>query len=250
MLITGTKELIESGGFVVRKGPPMSFLVRASALLLSWSCLHADVVPAADPDLPQPVDFSFADDLLVRSPFTRIVNLEETYQLTGVAYVDGQPVATVLNTQTKQRLVVTEEPSPSGLRLVAANAEGDLHGTEVELQVGDEVVAVHYQDRQISPAGGVNGSRASMASSGKKSGDSTKFRTSSLLGENGRELYSSLSPEARDKFRDIIRSRMEKHPEMTAEQTSSYAQKIFAKIKASESRAAKPTKPSKIKQGT
>lgn len=226
----------------------MSFFARVSVVLLSWSCLHADDIPAADPDLPQPVDFSYANDLLVRSPFTRIVNLEETYQLTGVAYVDGRPVATVLNTQTKQRLVVTEEPNPSGLRLVAANAEGDLHGTEVELQVGDEVVAVHYQDRQISPTGGVN-SRASMASSGKKSGDGTKFRTSSLLGENGRELYSSLSPEARDKFRDIVRSRMEKHPEMTPEQTSSYAQKIFAKIKASDSRAPKPSKPSKTKQG-
>lgn len=228
----------------------MSFLARASALLLSWSCLHADDVPAVDPDLPQPVDFSFAEELLVRSPFTRIVNLEETYQLTGVAYVDGRPVATVFNTQTKQRLVVTEEPSPSGLRLVAANADGDLHATQVELQIGDETVAVHYQDRQISPSGGVNGSSSRIATSGKKSGDSTKFRTSSLLGENGRELYSSLSPEARDKFREIVRSRMEKHPEMTAEQTSSYAQKIFAKIKASESRAAKPTKPSKIKQGT
>ncbi len=28
----------------------------------------------ADPDLPQPIDFSFADDLLMHSPFTRAVN--------------------------------------------------------------------------------------------------------------------------------------------------------------------------------
>jgi hypothetical protein len=83
-------------------------------------------------------------------------------------------------------------------------------------------------------SGGKGSSKSQLAGSGSGK-DGTKFRTSSLLGENGRELYASLSPGARDKFRDLVRARMEKHPELTQEQNSDYAQKVFAKIKASDS---------------
>lgn len=226
----------------------MPFLVRASAVLLSLSCLHADDVPGVDPDLPQPIDFSFADNLVMNSPFTRTVNLEETFQLTGVAYVDGHPIATVLNTHTKQRIVVSEETNPLGMRLVAADAGNDLHATQVEMQIGDEIVAMHYQGGQITPAGGVNGNTARMASSsGKK--DDGKFRTSSLLGDKGKEMYASLSSEGRDKFKELMKSRMEKHPEQTPEQNASYAQKVFAKLKAADTKVPKTSKPSKTKQG-
>jgi len=40
-----------------------------------------------------------------------------------------------------------------------------------------------------------------------------KIRPSSYLGENGRSLYASLSPEARDKFTDLLKARLTKHPE-------------------------------------
>ncbi|MCB1278894.1 hypothetical protein [Prosthecobacter sp.] len=224
----------------------MKFSVCFSAILLSASCLQA-----GDPDLPEPIDFSFADELLTRSPFTRTVNLQASLQLTGVAYVDGRPVATVLNTETKQRFVVSEEPNALGWRLVTASAGADLHLTQVEMQVGDEVIAMHYQGQQISPAGSVNGSKSMFAGSGKKDGG--KIKTSSFLGEHGKEMYSSLSPEARDKFKELIRDRVEKHPELTPEQNADYARKVFARIKATDQPAAggvvKTPKTSKKKQG-
>ncbi len=224
----------------------MKFSVCVSLVLFSVSCLQA-----VDPDLPQPVDFSFADDLLTHSPFTRAVNLQESLQLTGVAYVDGHPVATVLNTVTKQRFVVSEEPNALGWKLVTASAGADLHLTQVEMKVGDEIIAMHYQGQQISPVGGVNGSSSRLAGSGKKDGD--KIRTSSFLGENGKEMYSSLSPEGRDKLKELLRARVEKHPELTPEQNADYARKVFAKIKATDQSSAggatKTPKPSKKKQG-
>ena len=226
----------------------MTSLARVNVLLLLASCLQAGDMPVADPDLPQPIDFSFAETLVMNSPFTRVVNLAETFQLTGIAYVDGHPIATVLNTQTKQRIVVSEEKNPLGMRLVAADAGDDLRATQVEMQIGDEIVAMHYQNGQIAPAGGVNGSSSRMASSsGKK--DDGKFRTSSLLGDNGKEMYATLSSDGRDKFKEIMRARMEKHPEQTPEQNASYAQKVFAKLKAADARPPKTSKPPKNKQG-
>jgi hypothetical protein len=81
------------------------------------------------------------------------------------------------------------------------------------------------------------------------------MRPSTLLGNAGREMYASLSSDARDKFKDLMKSRLEKHPELTAEQNADYAKKVFAKLKASDesSSSAKPPKtgkPPKKKQGS
>lgn len=230
----------------------MKSFLQLSVFLFSASWLLSQESPAVDPDLPQPLDFSFADTLS-QSPFTRSVNLENTLQLTGVAYINGHPVATVLNKQTKQSLIVTEQPNELGWRLLAAEPGTDPSNTQIAMMVGPETITMHYHGQEINaPSSGKGSAKAQLAgsSSGK---DGTKFRTSSLLGDNGRELYASLSPEARDKFRDIVRARMEKHPELTQEQNSDYAQKVFAKIKASDSSSSVKTpktgKPPKKKQG-
>lgn len=220
----------------------MKLLVCISAILCFSSCLQAAEAPMADPDLPQPIDFSFADDLLMHSPFTRAVNLEKSLQLTGIAYVDGRPVATVLNTETKQRFVVTEEPNAQGWQLMTASAGADMHQTQVEMKVGDEIIAMHYQGQQLSP-----GSAGNERSKTRMAG-SNKVKPSSFLGEQGREMYASLSSEARDKFKDLLKSRLEKHPELTPEQNSDYARKVFAKIKASD-QSPKAPKPPKKKTG-
>ncbi len=237
-------------------------LIRMSALILAAFApfLQAQdaTAPALDPDLPQPIDFSFADDLVMQSPFTRIVSFEQTYALTGVAYVDGQPVATVLNKETKQRFVVTQEPNPQGWALIAADAGADLELTQVEMSVGGEIVAMHYGGNQLSPgSGGPSGtsgkSKSRMASGGSGKGDGSKIRASSFLGEDGKKMYASLSPEARDKFKDLVQSRVEKRPELTNEQQAAYAQKIFAKLKATDQGSPKQPKTPKTpknKQGT
>lgn len=236
----------------------MKSLARVSALFLFVSFVQAGDAPPADPDLPQPLDFSFANDLLTHSPFTRSVNLEQTLQLTGMAYVNGHPVATVLNKQTKERVLVSEEPNAQGWQLLAASAGADLSNSQIEMRVGPETITMHYHGQELSTGmDGKGGSKSRLAgSSSKKDGD--KLRPSSFLGEQGREMYASLSSNARDKFKDLMKARMEKHPELTQEQNTDYAQKVFAKLKASDSSSsgsssAKPPKsgkPPKKKQGT
>lgn len=232
----------------------MKTLVRNFALILSVSYLQADDAPGVDDDLPQPLNLNFAETLVTQSPFTRSVNLEESLQLTSIAYVDGRPVATILNKATKERILVFEEPNALGWKLTGASAGVDVSNTEIQMMVGPEVVTMHYNNsQQNEPGSRTKGDSTSrLAGSGNKGSD--KFRASNFLGENGRELYSSLSPEGRDKFKDLLKSHLDKRPELTPEQSSAYAQKVFAKIKEGDHPAAgakspKVVKPSKKKQG-
>ncbi len=237
----------------------MNTLVRLSAVFLAASCLHAGDEPVIDPDLPQPLDLSFADALVSQSPFTRSVNLEESLQLTGVVYVDGRPYATVMNKATKESIVVSEELNAQGWRLTGALASTDLSNTEVHMMVGPESITMHYHTSQPG-AGAGPGERGSAksrlaGSEGKGDKGDNKFRASNFLGDKGRELYASLSPEARDKFKDLVKSHLDKQPGQTPEQTSAYAQKVFAKIKSTDqssgaaAKSPKMQKPNKKKQG-
>src|SRR6185436_3284298 len=100
--------------------PRMNSFLRLGAILFLASSLYAQDEAATDDALPVPFDTGVADQLLTHSPFTRIVNLEDTLQLTGVAYVDGKPVATFVNRATKEHLTVSEEPNPQGWRITEA----------------------------------------------------------------------------------------------------------------------------------
>jgi hypothetical protein len=215
-------------------------LCRLSAILVLATSVYAADEPIVDDALPQPFDQEvIAGDLLTHSPFTRVVNLEEMLQLTGIAYVDGRPVATFLNKATQQHVTVSEEPNAEGWRIMSTTPGDDLHDTEVQLMIGSEVITMHYGDAQLTPGGsrkGEPGAFNGRSSSGMHFGskDDNRPRTSSFLGENGRELYNSLSRESRDKLKEAMHSYLEKNPNRTPEQTSAYAQKIFSKIKAAE----------------
>jgi hypothetical protein len=230
--------------------------VRLAALLLLATALRADDTPGADDDLPQPFDPELAGALMSHSPFTRVVNLEETLQLTGIAYVDGKPVATFFNKLTQQHVTVSEQPNALGWRIVEASPSLHPEDTEVHLMVGTEEITVHYGDAQLTPGATkkgmpgafVAGSGSSrIFSTGSKDGNYPK--TSSFLGQNGRELYGSLSSDARDKLKAAVREHLDKNPGERPEQTSAYAQKIYSKLKASEqksssgTRSPKPEKP-------
>lgn len=224
------------------------------ALCLTCPLLYAsDNMAPVDPDLPQPLDAGFVTSLVSQSPFTRSVNLEQTLQLTGVAYINGRPVATVLNKQTKERVLLTEEPNAQGWRLLAVEAGTDPTLTQVKVMIGPETLSMHYHGLQAADDG-KGGVKAQVAGHGSRK-DSDKLRPSDFLGKNGRALYASLSHDARDKFKDAIKARLEKSPELTREQTSEYAQKLYGKLKAADqgensgARTPKSSKPPKKKQG-
>ncbi|MBB5039014.1 hypothetical protein [Prosthecobacter dejongeii] len=227
------------------------------SVLLVLSLQAEDRPSAVDLDLPQPLDASFAETLWADSPFTRSVNLQETLQLKGMAYISGRPVATIYNAATKQSYLVTDEPNEFGWKLTSSTAGVDLNNSQVELKVGSESLVMHYQGQQAPQTDGRSDLPKSQFADKEKGKKSTqKIATSSLLGEQGRELFTSLSPEARGKFKDQLKAQFDKKPDMTPEQSSAYAQKIFARIKetdrptsAGNSKPPKTPKPNRKKQG-
>lgn len=214
------------------------------ALSFAMACVPAalradDLSP--DPDLPQPFDAAAFLPMLKHSPFNRVVDYTDTLQLTGVAWVDGKPMATFMDRQTKKQIVVSDEPNESGWHLAEVSMATDLHDAEIKLQVGAEVFAFHYSEAQINPVtttrsgiGQPQAATVTKSSRNEKVAGSTSD-SSAYLSEADREYYrKGMSKEARDKFRDSMRSHQDRMEKMTDSQRASYSQKIFNKIKAQE----------------
>ncbi|MBL9143872.1 MAG: hypothetical protein JNM99_09340 [Verrucomicrobiaceae bacterium] len=223
--------------------------VRLGVLVMLVGLAHAveQRVPENDPDLPQPFAFDAQalNNLRTHSPFNRVVSLADTYKLTGVAYVNGKPMATFVNKDTKQHFVVSEETNSLGMTLTEAHLSDDPEKTEVRVMIGPEEVVMHYSEVSAAPENSSNGRINS--SSGKQLGGSSTARsqagssagidTASLLGDQGKEMLNALSPENREKLTSIITASAAKHPERTQEQLASTAQKIYAKMRSSETKA-------------
>lgn len=240
---------------------------RAATLALVLSALAvlqaqeptAPIPVTPDDDLPQPISAQDTADLLTNSPFTRSLDLEDSLQLTGVAYVDGRPVVTVYDRETKQSILVSEEPNAHGWSLRDVSAPSDLHGTQATVMIGQEIVHLGYGDEQLTPGSGKKGMPTAYVARTETStgppqmprlspGGSPKVRVSSYLGERGREMYASLSDQARDRLKDAVRARFEKRPDLTEEQRQSYVQKLYASIKSADAKRTSASTSSKAKK--
>jgi hypothetical protein len=104
-----------------------------------------------DPDLPQPFNPQLAEPLLASPPFTRSVNLSDKLVLTGIAFIEGKPVATILDTEKKQSYVLSEEPNAQGWKLAETSATIQLDRTQAKIMVGGEIVTVRYSKTQLTP---------------------------------------------------------------------------------------------------
>ena len=219
-------------------------IFRFTALCPIFCAIVSGVIVRAgdvDSDLPQPVDASVAQPLLESSPFTRSLNLSDSLTLTGIAYVEGKPVATLLNRATKESIIVSEEPNAQGWTLAGAVPDPELRHTQVRIMIGPEIVTVRYGDEQLAPEHARRSPGPSSSGTpppAVSSGGQTRYRSSSYLGENGRERYSSLSEKAREYFKDRMHQMIDKHPESTPEQRSAYAEKYFARAQAEDQKQA------------
>lgn len=224
------------------------------ALLVAGTAanLHAGSIPSSDPDLPESFNGESLAPLLVgQSPFNRVVDFAQTYQLTGIAYIDGKPVATLLNKETKQRFVVTEEANAQGWRLAEATQTPDIAAAGVKVIIGGEEVDFHYNDSQMAPD-----EKASRSSSSRKhkvikpvdihnlaesemirkdENGKPYVRGSVYLSEKDRDFYyNGMSRDAHSKFNEIIRDSREKMFAYSPEKRAAYAKKVFDKVVASE----------------
>lgn len=159
-----------------------------------------------DPDLPQPFDPNTLVPMVQNSPFTRIVSVSDSLVLTGVAYVDGKPVVTLLDRQTKESLVVTEQPNLRGWTLVDASASTDITRAQARISIGGEPVSIRYDASALTKDALKKDKKdgGSKGDSGPPGGDRYS-RSSRGPSEEDRKKYESLSDKAKEKFRDGMR---------------------------------------------
>jgi hypothetical protein len=208
-----------------------------SSVSLSAADTKASTPAAADPDLPQPLDLNVAAPLLESSPFTRALDLSDSLMLTGIAYVKGRPVVTLANKATQERYVVSEEPNALGWRLMEASPATELRFTQAKLMVGTETITVRYSEAQLTPTakGFVPGGRTPTEQEYMRKDENGKAYVSGsvYLSEADHDRYrNSLSKEAHDRFREIIRDSRDKMFSMSATERADFAKKVLDKVDA------------------
>ncbi len=151
-------------------------LFRVTLLVVGSLFLHPDV--DAGESSPQPVspegtapatedDFSA---LKTSSPFLRSLDLSESLILTGIARIQGDVFATLLDRETKETHVVSPSANTLGWRMVGiAGNQSDLGTVTAQISVaGGEVFSVRFDENQLKPGesrpGGGPGSGSSSGS--------------------------------------------------------------------------------------
>lgn len=212
------------------------FVVCASLLLMSDT--HAVEAKPTDPDLPQPLDLNVTQPLLESSPFTRALNLSESLALTGIAYVKGKPVATIMDKITKQRFLVSEEPNAQGWRLAEANANSELKLANVKLIVGTEVVSIRYSDAQIAPekkgsGGGGSYGPSRVPTEQEIMGKDEKgayIRGMPYLSDDDRAKFRDVPREVREKFLEVVHDHRDTLFKASHEERATFVKKVFDSV--------------------
>jgi hypothetical protein len=214
-------------------------ILRTVSFLLAVSASAILTAQEADPDLPQPLDPRVAAPLIEKPPFTRALDLSEKLQLTGIAYVEGKPVATLMDRDTKQNYLVSEQPNALGWKLAEANASTEPRLTSVILSVGAERVTIRYGDAQLTPtsSGRAGPSRWPTNEEVMRPDENGKIyvRASPYLSDADRDrYYKSWSREAHDKFRDVVRNNRDMMFKASPQERANFAKKAFDQIDAEE----------------
>lgn len=144
---------------------PAGKRVLGAALSLLLGCCLATTLPAAeampqaqqaedDGAIPRAVHMEDFDALVTNSPFTRSLGVSDSLILTGVAHMEQEVYATLLDTKTFESHVVSRTPNYQGWQLVGVGGRSEEMQTwSAKIQVpGGEVISVRYQKPPPRPA--------------------------------------------------------------------------------------------------
>lgn len=110
------------------------------------------------------------------SPFLRTLDLSRSLVLTGIARIEDETVATVVNLQTRQSYTLSQkEPNPDGWQLVEVKGEAsDVESLTAMVKVGGaEIVSVRYEKTPASMKFGPGGVAVSTRIGNGKPGGGT-----------------------------------------------------------------------------
>ena len=103
--------------------------------------------PELDPALPQSVKEQSFEAVITNSPFIRSLGVSDSLILTGIAHIEKDVFATLLDTATMESHVVSKTANPRGWQLVGVGgSEANLQTLSAKIQVaGGQVISVRYQ---------------------------------------------------------------------------------------------------------
>ncbi len=103
--------------------------------------------------LPQSVTEQHFDVLKKQSPFTRSVNLSDTLVLSGIAELNDEPVATLIDTADGQTFAISESPNHLGWKLIEFERPDDLEVAIASIAIENgEIIRVYYDKERVEKA--------------------------------------------------------------------------------------------------
>lgn len=159
------------------------------------------------PGLPGPVAADHFTAMTTESPFSRSIDVSDSLILTGIAKMDERILVTLLNKETKETFVVSDEANPQGWKMTALKDNEDLEKISATIALGaTQTVVVRYDDSSLKPG------ESRPGGGGESSVAEGRGRKGSKGGKGGRggppaevmEKLEKLSDDQRSKLREIL----------------------------------------------
>lgn len=105
--------------------------------------------------LPRPIGDENFSDLQEKSPFLRYLDVAGSLVLTGIARIEDDTVATMIDLETFQSFLVSSETNVAGWQLVEVKGDrSDIESLTARIRVGGaEVVSVRYEEAPVQVKG-------------------------------------------------------------------------------------------------
>ncbi len=200
-----------------------------------FAALLAAALPLTAQDdsiLPKTFNPTQLAALIENPPFTRSVNPSDSLVLSGLAFIDGKPVATLFNTETKESLVVSEAPNLKGWTLSEAPAVTDITRAQAKISIGGEVVSIRYNKDALTPDKMRREARGGPSPGGgpPPGGDGGYQRSRPGPSQEDIDRYRSLSDSARSRLREEFDRNRERLMNATPEERSAFMRSTFERI--------------------
>jgi hypothetical protein len=189
--------------------------------------------------IPTPVTAEDFAALKTSSPFLRSLDLSQTLKLTGVARIEGQLYATLVDRESKKTHLVSQAANPEGWRMVAvAGNQADLTTVTAEIAMASgEVFAVRYDEQQLSPPENRPGAAGSSQGGPQRGADGRPVNRDFREGISGDGFRGPPPPEmvaklekldekTRDRLIQGIREYRDKNPDVSSEDR----QRLFTRM--------------------
>jgi hypothetical protein len=231
---------------------PITFLAVWSACSLACPGTNAQELASASTTgekvesiLPKPFDPEQLTSLIENPPFTRSVNPSDSLVLSGLAFIDGKPVATLFDTATKESSVVSDVPNAKGWTLTEAPAVTDVTRAQAKISIGGEIVSIRYNKLALTPdklrKERTSGDSRGGPPPGPPQGGDGYQRSGPRPSQEDMDRYRSLSDKARDRLREEFTKNRERLMNATPEERSAFMRSTFERVSKEDQGGGRPS---------